>query len=99
MANTIVSNLWLQKRRPYWSRLEALVAAVNCGGVKQLSRAEMQEMALLYRQVASDLSVLRRDGTAQTYATHVNQLLDLDPQIIFSGPKTSFLHPLRHPKD
>ena len=98
MAN-IVSNLWLQKRRPYWNRLEALLAAVNSGGIKQLSRAEMREMALLYRQVASDLSVLRRDGTAQTYATHVNQLLARAHHIIYAGRKTSALHLLRYLRD
>jgi uncharacterized membrane protein SpoIIM required for sporulation len=99
MANTIVSNLWLQKRRPYWSRLEALLAAANSSGIKQLSRAEMREMALLYRQVASDLSVLRRDGTAQTYATHVNQLLARAHHIIYAGRKTSALHLFRYLRD
>lgn len=90
MAN-IVSNLWLQKRRPYWSRLEALLAAADSAGIRQLSRAEMREMALLYRQVAADLSVLRRDATAQTYASHVNQLLARAHHIIYAGRKTSAL--------
>jgi uncharacterized membrane protein SpoIIM required for sporulation len=99
MPNTIVSNLWLQKRRPYWSRLEALLSAANTSGIKQLSRAEMREMALLYRQVASDLSVLRRDGTAQTYAAHVNQLLARAHHIIYAGRKTSALHLFRYLRD
>ena len=46
-------------------------------------------MALLYRQVAADLSVLRRDATARTYAAHVNQLLARAHHIIYSGRKTS----------
>ena len=87
MAN-IVSNQWLQKRRPYWSRLEALLSTADSGGIRQLSRSEMREMALLYRQVAADLSVLRRDGTAQTYAAHVNQLLARAHHIIYAGRKT-----------
>ena len=98
MAN-IVSNLWLQKRRPYWSRLEALLAAAGSGGIKQLSRAEMREMALLYRQVASDLSVLRRDETAQTYAAHVNQLLARAHHIIYAGRKTSAVRLFRYLRD
>jgi len=46
-------------------------------------------MALLYRQVAADLSVLRQDSTARTYATHVNQLLARAHHIIYSGRKTN----------
>jgi uncharacterized membrane protein SpoIIM required for sporulation len=98
MAN-VVSNLWLEKRRPYWSRLESLLTTANSGGIKQLSRAEMREMALLYRQVASDLSVLRRDGTAQTYATHVNQLLARAHHIIYAGQKTSAMRLFRYLRD
>jgi uncharacterized membrane protein SpoIIM required for sporulation len=98
MAN-IVSNLWLQKRRPYWSRLETLLVAADSSGIKQLSRAEMREMALLYRQVAADLSVLRRDGTAQTYAAHVNQLLARAHHIIYAGRKTSALRLFRYLRD
>jgi len=47
-------------------------------------------MALLYRQVASDLSVLRQDATARTYAQHVNQLLARAHHIIYSGRKTNW---------
>ena len=46
-------------------------------------------MALLYRQVAADLSVLRRDATSRTYAEHVNHLLARAHHIIYSGRKTS----------
>jgi len=46
-------------------------------------------MALLYRQVAADLSVLRQDSTSRTYALHVNQLLARAHHIIYSGRKTN----------
>jgi len=46
-------------------------------------------MALLYRQVAADLSVLRQDSTARAYAAHVNQLLARAHHIIYSGRKTN----------
>jgi len=96
---TIVSNLWLQKRRPYWSRLEALLAAADADGVRKLTRTELEELALLYRQVAADLSVLRRDGTARNYAAHVNQLLARSHHIIYAGRKTSFATLLRFLRD
>jgi len=56
-------------------------------------------MALLYRQVAADLSVLRRDSTARTYAQHVNQLLARAHHIIYSGRKTNLLTLLRFLRD
>ena len=70
----ILSNQWILKRRPHWDRLSALLAQCDASGLGQLSRAELQELALLYRQVAADLSVLRQDSTSRTYAQHVNQL-------------------------
>jgi uncharacterized membrane protein SpoIIM required for sporulation len=85
----ILSNQWLARRRPHWDRLQALLGQADSTGLARLSRAELQEMALLYRQVAADLSVLRRDATARTYAAHVNQLLARAHHIIYSGRKTS----------
>jgi uncharacterized membrane protein SpoIIM required for sporulation len=85
----ILSNQWIAKRRPHWDRLAELLALSDRNGLAQLSRAELQEMALLYRQVAADLSVLRQDATARTYAEHVNHLLARAHHIIYSGRKTS----------
>ena len=95
----ILSNQWIQKRRPYWDRLSGLLAQCGAGGLGRLSRAELQEMALLYRQVAADLSVLRQDPTARTYAAHVNQLLARAHHIIYSGRKTNLLTLLRFLRD
>jgi uncharacterized membrane protein SpoIIM required for sporulation len=85
----ILSNQWIAKRRPHWDRLAELLALSDRNGLAQLSRAELQEMALLYRQVAADLSVLRQDATARTYAEHVNHLLARAHHIIYSGRKAS----------
>lgn len=95
----ILSNQWIQKRRPHWDRLSALLAQSDASGLAQLSRAELQELALLYRQVAADLSVLRQDSTARTYALHVNQLLARAHHIIYSGRKTNWLTAFRFLRD
>src|SRR5664279_519583 len=87
----VLSNLWILKRRPHWDRLAALLAQSDASGLGQLSRAELQELALLYRQVAADLSLLRQDATSRTYAQHVNQLLARAHHIIYSGRKTTLL--------
>ena len=98
MAN-ILSNQWILKRRPHWDRLSSLLSQADRSGLGQLSRAELQEMALLYRQVAADLSVLRQDATARTYAQHVNQLLARAHHIIYSGRKTNLLTLFRFLRD
>jgi len=95
----ILSNQWILKRRPLWDRLAALLAQSDASGLGQLSRAELQELALLYRQVAADLSVLRQDSTSRTYAEHVNQLLARAHHIIYSGRKTNFLTLLHFLRD
>jgi uncharacterized membrane protein SpoIIM required for sporulation len=95
----ILSNQWILKRRPYWDRLASLLAQCDTNGLNQLSRAELAELALLYRQVAADLSVLRQDSTARTYAHHVNQLLARAHHIIYSGRKTSLLTLFRFLRD
>ncbi|MGA3046223.1 MAG: stage II sporulation protein M [Terracidiphilus sp.] len=95
----ILSNQWILKRRPYWDRLSSLLAQSDASGLGQLSRAELQEMALLYRQVAADLSVLRQDSTARNYTAYVNQLLARAHHIIYSGRKTSLLTLFRFLRD
>jgi uncharacterized membrane protein SpoIIM required for sporulation len=87
---TVLSNHWIQKRTPYWERLTALVAAADKSRLRGLSRTELQEMALLYRQVASDLSTLRQDRTSAALAGQVNHLLARAHHIIYSSRKSSW---------
>ncbi len=95
----LVSNQWLHKRRPYWERLGSLLAQADSTGLRTLTRAELEETALLYRQVASDLSTLRQDPSARTYTDHVNQLLARAHHIIYSTRRTSFLQLFRYMRD
>jgi len=95
----ILSNQWIRKRRPHWERLAALLSQADQSGLGQLSRAELQETALLYRQVAADLSVLRQDATSRTYAQHVNQLLARAHHIIYSRRKTNLMTLFRFLRD
>jgi len=95
----LLSNHWLHKRRPHWERLAWLLAQAESGGLRQLTRDELRETALLYRQVASDMSALRQDPTARAYTEHVNQLLARAHHIIYSSRRTSFLHVFRFLRD
>jgi uncharacterized membrane protein SpoIIM required for sporulation len=95
----ILSNQWLAKRRPYWERLGALLGQAGSGGLRRLSRDELRETALLYRQAASDLSTLRQDPTARAYAEQVNHLLARAHHIIYSSRGTSFMKVVRFLRD
>ncbi len=87
---TVLSNHWIQKRTPHWDRLTALVATADQARLQGLSRSELQELALLYRQVASDLSTLRQDRTSAALAGQVNQLLARAHHIIYSSRRSSW---------
>jgi uncharacterized membrane protein SpoIIM required for sporulation len=85
----MISNFWIETRKPHWERLEVLVEQCGSRGTVNLSRRELREFGLLYRQVAADLSVLRQDDTGARYSRHLNQLLGSAHSIIYLGKKTS----------
>ena len=87
----MISNQWMEKRRPYWDRLETLAMECQTAGVRRLGRDELRELALLYRQVANDLSVVRQDRTARAIAHRLNQLLGRTHNIIYSSRPRNFL--------
>jgi uncharacterized membrane protein SpoIIM required for sporulation len=82
----MISNRWLEKRKPYWARLEELVQRSG-RGVAALSHSELQELGLLYRQTASDLAAVREDVTTKQLATYLNQLLGRSHNLIYLGHK------------
>jgi uncharacterized membrane protein SpoIIM required for sporulation len=55
--------------------LEALLAACGRHGVRALGHRELQELALLYRQTAADLSTARADPASASLAAYLNALL------------------------
>ena len=85
----MISNYWLEKRKSHWVRLEYLLDQSHKHGLKSLTRAELQELGLLYRQAAADLSAVREDPTAQYYARSLNLLLSRAHNTIYSGEKSS----------
>ncbi len=80
---------WIEKRRAHWERLETLVKTSGGKSVASLSHGQLQELALLYRQTASDLATVREDPTNGTLARYLNQLLGRAHNLIYMGRKTS----------
>jgi uncharacterized membrane protein SpoIIM required for sporulation len=84
----VISTNWLNKRRPYWARIDELLARSGRNGVRTLSHAELQELALLYRQTASDLATIREDVSSRNLAQYLNQLLGRAHNLIYMGRKS-----------
>jgi uncharacterized membrane protein SpoIIM required for sporulation len=80
----MVSIHWLEKRKPYWERLEKLVQRSQ-GGLAALDHRELQELGLLYRQTAADLSAVLEDKSSVQLAAYLNQLLARSHNLIYSG--------------
>lgn len=85
----MISAYWLEKRQSHWSRLEKLLDQGQNQGLKSLTRTELQELGLLYRQAAADLSALREDRSGRSYARYLNLLLARAHNTIYSGQKSS----------
>ena len=85
----MISTHWIEKRRLHWTRLERLMEISGRSGVSALSPAELQELALLYRQTASDLASVREDPTSNHLALYLNQLLGRAHNLIYMGRKAS----------
>src|SRR5919108_5739489 len=91
----MISTQWLKKRKAHWTRLETLLEISARHGVHRLSHRELQELGLLYRQTAADLSTLREDPSGAHLARYINQLLGRAHNTIYSGKKSSAFAVLR----
>lgn len=85
----MISTYWLEKRQNHWKRLERLLDQCQKEGLKSLTRLELQELGLLYRQAAADLSALREDPSGKSYARYLNLLLSRAHNTIYAGQKSS----------
>lgn len=85
----MISTRWLEKRKPHWSKLESLLNQSAKAGLKSLSRSDLQELSLLYRQTAADLAAIREDPSSVHFARYINQLLVRAHNTIYSGHKAS----------
>ena len=85
----MISTRWIEKRKPHWDRLESLLA--NTGkGLGSLTRGELQELGLLYRQTAADLAAIRQDPSSLHFARYLNQLMARAHNIIYAGHRVNY---------
>lgn len=91
----MISTHWLDQRTPYWRRLEDLLDWIERAGLKTLTRSELQELGLLYRQIAADLATVREDPSSARFATDLNQLLTRAHNTIYSAERPTASAALR----
>ncbi len=84
----MLSDHWLKKRKPHWERLEKILAQSGLSGVSALSYRELQELGLLYRQVAADLASVREDPASTRLAAYLNQLMSRAHNLVYMGRKS-----------
>jgi uncharacterized membrane protein SpoIIM required for sporulation len=83
----MVSIHWIEKRKDHWERLEQLIQLAG-SGLTKLNHQELQELGLLYRQTASDLSVILQDVSSPQLAAYLNQLLSRGHNLIYMGQRS-----------
>lgn len=80
----MVSIHWLEQHKPHWERLEHLVR-LSKNGLAGLNHQDLQELGLLYRQTAADLSVVVEDASSAQLAAYLKQLLGRSHNLIYMG--------------
>jgi uncharacterized membrane protein SpoIIM required for sporulation len=83
----VISTHWLEARRPYWTRLEQLLDVTSRQGFASLNRSDLQELGLLYRQIATDLAALRSDPSSARFADYLQRLLARAHHTIYSADR------------
>jgi uncharacterized membrane protein SpoIIM required for sporulation len=85
----MISNLWIDVRKDNWNRLDVLLRQVETDGLRSLSRAELRDLGLLYRQAAADLSAARTDRSSRTLEQYLNRLVGRAHNYVYSGRKVT----------
>ena len=81
----MISARWLAKRKHLLGPARAIIKKAGHRGLAPLAHAELQELGLLYRQIAADLATVREDPLSQPWAGFLNQLLARAHNLIYMG--------------
>lgn len=84
----MLSTSWLEKRKSHWTRLEDLLDFASRHGLRTLTREDLRDLGLLYRQTAADLAAVREDPTSVHFARYLNQLLTRAHNTIYAAERS-----------
>jgi uncharacterized membrane protein SpoIIM required for sporulation len=83
----MISTAWLRKRREHWTLLDSLLKRSEASGLNSLRHDEVQQLALLYRQAAADLSAIRKDPAGGSYSKYLGTLLSRAHNTIYGAQR------------
>ena len=87
-------NEFIQLREADWKRLEQLIGQRRA--VRPLTAQEVHELGILYRAVASDLALARRDYREQRVTLFLNQLMTRTHSFIYQQDTNDFRQFIRY---
>ena len=89
-AAALRSDRFRQQREPDWKRLELIVTRMETGRLRRLSDADLLELPVLYRTVASSLSVARETSLDAATLGYLESLVQRAWFLVY-GPRTTLL--------
>ncbi len=89
-AAALRSDRFRQQREPDWKRLELIVTRMEKGRLRRLSDADLLELPVLYRTVASSLSVARETSLDSATLGYLESLVQRAWFLVY-GPRTTLL--------
>jgi uncharacterized membrane protein SpoIIM required for sporulation len=93
-AAALRSDRFRQEREPDWKRLELIVTRMEKGRIGRLSDADLLELPVLYRTVASSLSVARETSLDAATLAYLESLVQRAWFLVY-GPRTTLWSWLR----
>lgn len=89
-AAALRSDRFRQQREPDWKRLELIVTRMEKGRLRRLSDADLLELPVLYRTVASSLSVARETSLDAATLAYLESLVQRAWFLVY-GPRTTLM--------
>ena len=89
-AAALRSDRFRQQREPDWKRLELIVTRMEKGRLRRLSDTDLLELPVLYRTVASSLSVARETSLDAATLGYLESLVQRAWFLVY-GPRTTLL--------
>jgi uncharacterized membrane protein SpoIIM required for sporulation len=93
-AAALRSDRFRQEREPDWKRLESIVTRMEKGRLRRLSDEDLLELPVLYRTVASSLSVARETSLDAATLGYLESLVQRAWFLVY-GPRTTLWSWLR----
>lgn len=77
--------VFIERRQAGWSKLEALLARSDRGGLRALERGQLRELATLYRGATTDLAAAKSRAYGADIVAYLNRLTARAYVLVYAG--------------